>query len=88
MFSLEKRRLQGDLIAAFQYIKGAYKKDVEKLFTRACTGLWTWGMRQKGEKCGGGQAGAGVDSRRAENAWFASCFLQGARKAEEAEGTS
>jgi len=36
LFSLEKRRLQGDLIVAFQYIKGAYRKDGENLFSKAC----------------------------------------------------
>ena len=34
LFSLEKRRLQGDLILAFQYLKGAYKQEGEQLFMR------------------------------------------------------
>jgi len=35
LFSLKKGRLQGHLITAFQYLKGAYKKAGEGLFTRA-----------------------------------------------------
>ena len=37
LFSLEKRRLRGDLIAAFQYLEGAYRRDGEALFTRVCS---------------------------------------------------
>ena len=34
LFSLEKRRVQGDLTAAFQYLKGAYKQEENQLFVR------------------------------------------------------
>ena len=32
LFSLEERRLRGDLIAAFQYLTGAYKQEGGQLF--------------------------------------------------------
>jgi len=37
LFSLEKRRLQGHLQAVFQYLKWAYRKDGEGLFTCVCS---------------------------------------------------
>jgi len=37
LFSLGKRRLHGDILAAFQYLKWAYRKDGEGLFTRVCS---------------------------------------------------
>ena len=36
--SLEKRRLQGDPVAAFQYLKGAYKQEGSQLFERVDNG--------------------------------------------------
>ncbi|GAB0183273.1 hypothetical protein GRJ2_000792600 [Grus japonensis] len=42
LFSLEKRRFQGDLLAAFQYLKGTCRKAGEGLFTKA------WSDRTRG----------------------------------------
>jgi len=42
LFSLEKRRLWGYLIAAFQYLNGAYKQEGGQLFT------WSNNDRTKG----------------------------------------
>jgi len=38
LFSMEKRRLRRDLIAAFQFVQGVYEKAGEGLFTKACSG--------------------------------------------------
>ena len=34
LFSLEKSRLLGDLIASFQYLKGTYEQEETRLFER------------------------------------------------------
>ncbi|KFP41404.1 hypothetical protein N324_08823, partial [Chlamydotis macqueenii] len=51
LFSLEKRRLREDLIEVFQYLKWAFKKDGERLFSRACCDR----MRGNGFKIEGGR---------------------------------
>jgi len=36
LFSLDKRRLRGDLITAFQNLKGNCRKEGDKHFSRVC----------------------------------------------------
>lgn len=37
LFSLEKRRFQGERAVASQFLKGAYRKDGKGLFIRECS---------------------------------------------------
>ena len=36
LFSVGKRKLQEDVMAAFQYLKGGYKKEGDRIFSRIC----------------------------------------------------
>jgi len=36
LFSLEKGMLQGDLRAAFRYLKGGYEKEEDRLLSKVC----------------------------------------------------
>ena len=48
LFSLDKRRLQGDLIATFQHLKEAYKQDGEQFLTWSdCDGTRRNGFKIK-----------------------------------------
>ncbi|KAK4818261.1 hypothetical protein QYF61_009966 [Mycteria americana] len=59
LFGLEKRGLQRDFIVAFQYLKEAYKKDGDRLFSRPCCD------RTKGNGCKLKQGRFRLDIRKA-----------------------
>ncbi|RMC12102.1 hypothetical protein DUI87_11237 [Hirundo rustica rustica] len=53
LFRLEHRRLQGDRIVAFQYLKGAHRKDGGGLFARAWSDMARGnGFKLKGRRVG------------------------------------
>lgn len=47
LFTLEKRRLKGDLVTAFRYLREAYREDSAKLFTEVPGGR----MRDSDHQC-------------------------------------
>ena len=51
LFSLEKRRPQGDLMAAFQYLKEGYKKEGDRIFSK----VWCDRTKGNGSKLKGGE---------------------------------
>ena len=42
LFCLERRRLWADLIAAFQYLRGAYKQERDQLSTWSLSAMGEW----------------------------------------------
>ena len=58
MFSLTKRRLRGDMIAAFQYLKGCHREKGTDLFSiapegRTRTSGWNFQDGSEGDPDGG-----------------------------------